>query len=466
MKNLRLSIGVLLWICSSQAIAQSRINLEMYLVPQRHHQSLLDDPSPSLDFATRTGLNLGLGLSYNINKDWQMVLQSWHVSSPFSSTQHPEHSGSSFLSGPQRLNWGFQYSNFSLGLRKSWEMAGHALYVQPSLGINRSRSFGIEPRDNSGDSPRLGLTTRVVPAASLEVGMKFNTPNNNYFLVGLRHHQGFGRLQEPWLTFGADAPRPIVQRRGTYTGLVFGYGISFRTREKVEKEEWKIIKKEQKNEKREAAWGDGTYIMLTTLQRFQPDFVESNAYRMTRLRPASHILFGYTSGQWSFETGYSNWMSQTKVESQNFGWVSLNDPRTRAIPLRARYHLDIGQNNRLRVGVSAATFVTLNTVRLDETQRGAVIVNEERVPALRSIPTDQNSGGKLFYQAGAFFEIPFFNSSLLSFNFSQNFGSPEIGQVNVQEIFNQQQVESVKSGTLNGFNLEIGLKLPISTLTK
>lgn len=465
MDKLLLSMILLLLTCSINAIAQSRINLEMYFLPQQHHQSLLNDPSPSYDFATRTGLNLGLGLSYNINSDWQLVLQSWHASSPFWFTRHPEHFSSTNLSEPQRINWGFTYSNFSLGLRRTWEMGEHAFYVQPSLGINRSRSFGFDHQDSLVNFPRANLMTQVVPSASIEVGMKFSTPSNNYFLVGLRHHQGFGMLQS-WFTYSMEPPVPQVQRRGTYTGLVLGYGIDFRSRKNVNREDWRITKKERKAEKRVAAWGDGTYVIFGTLLRSQSDFVESNAAGMNRFRPASHFLFGYTSGQWSFETGYSSWMSQTKVESQNFGWVSLNDPRTRAIPLRARYHLDVGPNNRLRVGLSAATFVTLNTVRMNVTQRGAVMVNDERVPALRSVPTDQNSGGKLFYQAGAFVDIPFFNSSLLSFNFSQNFGSPEIGQVNVQEIVNQQQVESVKSGTLDGFNFEVGLKLPISTLTK
>ncbi len=455
-------MSMLLWMCSFQANAQSRINLEMYLVPQQHHQSLFNDPSPSMDFATRTGLNLGLGLSYNINRDLQLVLQSWHASSPFRFTQHAENSGSTFLSGPQRNNSGFSYSNFSLGLRKTWGMGEHALYVQPALGINRSRSFGFENQDTSVSFPRVNLTTQVVPSASVEVGMKFNAPNNNYFIVGLRHHQGFGLMQS-WFTFGVEELWPQVQRRGSYTGLVLGYGIDFRTRKG---EDWRVTKKERKTEKRVAAWGDGTYVMFTTLQRSQPDFVQSNASGMNRSKPASQILFGYTSGQWSFETGYSSWRSQTKTESENFGLISLNDPMTRAIPLRARYHLDIGENNRLRLGVSAATFMTLNTVRMNVTQRGAFILNDERVPILLSVPATQSSGGKLFYQAGAFMDIPFFNSSILSFNFSQNFGSPEIGVVNVQEIVNRERVDYMKSGNLNGFNIEVGLKLPISTLVR
>lgn len=453
-------MSMLLWMCSFQANAQSRINLEMYLVPQQHHQSLLNNPSPSMDFVTRTGLNLGLGLSYNINRDWQLVLQSWHVSSPFRFTQHPEHSGFAFIPGPQRINWGFSYSNFSLGLRRTWEMGENDLYAQPSIGVNLSREYGFNVQDSVLN---FGFTTNVVPSASLEIGMKFNTPGNNYFLVGLRHHQGFGRLDGSIFSWTGVSPQPQVQRMGSYTGLVLGYGIDFRTRKG---EDWRVTKMERKTEKRVAAWGDGTYVMFTTLQRFQPDFVQSNASGMNRLRPASQILFGYTSGQWSFETGYSSWMSQTKVNSQNFGWVSLNDPRTRAIPLRARYHLDVGQNNRLRVGVSAATFVTLNTVRMDETHRGAIMLNDERVPVLKSAPTDQNSGGRLFYQGGAFIDIPFFNSSILSFNFSQNFGSPEVGVVNVQEIVNRERVDYMKSGNLNGFNIEIGLKLPISTLVR
>lgn len=460
MKKLLCSLSLLIWVCSFEAYAQSRINLEMYLAPQRHHQSLLNDPSPSFDFATRTGLNLGLGLSYNMNKDWQLVLQSWHVSSPFRFTQHPEHSGSAFIPGPQRINLGFSYSNFSLGLRRTWEMGENDLYAQSSIGVNLSRGYGFDVQDSVLN---FGFLTYVAPSASLEIGIKFNTPGNNYFLVGLRHHQGFGRLDGSTLSWTGVSPQPVIQRRGTYTGLVLGYGIDFRTRKG---EDWRVTKKERKTEKRVAAWGDGIYVMFTTLQRFQPDFVQSNASGTTRLRPASQILFGYTSGQWSFETGYSSWRSQTTTESENFGLISLSDPMTRTIPLRARYHLDVGQNNRLRLGLSAATFVTLNTVRMNVTHRGAIMLNDERVPVLKSAPADQNSGGKLFYQAGAFIDIPFFNSSLLSFNFSQNFGSPEIGSVNVQEIVNRERVDYMKSGNLNGFNIEVGLKLPLSTLMR
>jgi hypothetical protein len=460
MKKLLYSISLLMWMYSFDLHAQSRINLELYTVPNQGYQSLLNDQSPSLEFATPLGLNWGLGLSYHINKDWQLVLQSWAASLPFRYTLNPENSGSTFLYVPQRNNAGFAFGNYSLGLRKTWALGENDLYVQPSFGINLSREYGINNRDSVLN---FGYTTYVVPSASIEVGMKFNTPGNNYFILGLRHHQGFGMMQESWLNFGGGAPWPVVQRRGSYTGLVLGYGIDFRTRKK---EDWRVIKKERKSEKRVAAWGDGSYVMLTSLLRSQPDFDKNDIPGITRFRPASHFLFGYTKGQWSFETGYSSWMSQTKTESENFGWISLNDPMTRAIPLRARYHWNIGENNRLRFGVSAATFVTLNTVRMNVTQRGALILNDERVPILISVPANQNTGRKLFYQAGVFMDIPFFNSSILSFNFSQNFGSPEVGIVNVQEIVNGQRIDYMKSGNLNGFNIEVGFKMPISTLIK
>jgi hypothetical protein len=463
MKKLLFSISMLLWISSFDAIAQSRINLELYTVPNQGYQNFLNDPSPSMEFATPIGLNFGLGLSYNIHKDWQLVLQSWAASLPFRYTLNPENSGSTFLYVPQRYNAGFAFGNYSLGLRKSWELGENELYVQPSFGINLSREQGIKIQDSVLN---FKSTTYVVPSVSIEVGMKFNTPGNNYFLLGLRHHQGLGMLDGSNFNWMQVNPLPVVQRRGSYTGLVLGYGIDFRRRGNEKKEEWKILKKERKSEKRIAAWGDGSYVMLTSLLRSQPDFDKNDIPGITRFRPATNFLFGYTTGQWSFETGYSSWMSQTKTESVNYGWISLGDPMTRAIPLRARYYLDIGEKNRLRFGVSAATFVTLNTVRMNVTQRGAFILNDERVPVLLSIPTTQSSGGKLFYQAGAFMDIPFFNSSILSFNFSQNFGSPEIGFVNVQEIVNGQRVDYVKSGNLNGFNMELGFKMPISTLVR
>lgn len=456
-------MSMLFWMCSFHANAQSKINFELYTVPNQGYQNFLNDPSPSMEFATPIGLNFGLGLSYNINKNWQLVLQSWAASLPFRYTLHPENSGSSFLYVPQRNNAGFAFGNYSLGLRKTWEVGENELYVQPSFGINLSREHGIKIQDSV---LTFKSTTYVVPSVSIEVGMKFNTPGNNYFLLGLRHHQGLGMLDNLNFNWMQVTPQPAVQRRGSYTGLVLGYGIDFRTRANVEKEDWRFIKKERKAEKRVAAWGDGSYVMLTSLLRSQPDFEKNDIAGITRFRPATHFLFGYTTGQWSFETGYSSWMSQTKAESVNYGFISLNDPMTRAIPLRARYHLDIGEKNRLRLGVSAATFMTLNTVRMNVTQRGAFILNDERVPVLLSIPATQSSGGKLFYQAGAFMDIPFFNSSILSFNFSQNFGSPDIGFVNVQEIVNGQRVDDKKSGNLNGFNIELGFKMPISTLVR
>jgi len=103
---------------------------------------------------------------------------------------------------------------------------------------------------------------------------------------------------------------------------------------------------------------------------------------------------------------------------------------------------------------------------MNVTQRGTFILNDERVPILISVPANKNTGGKLFYQAGVFMDIPFFNSSILSFNFSQNFGSPEVGIVNVQEIVNGQRIDYMKSGNLNGFNIELGFKMPISTLVR
>ncbi|MCL6260303.1 hypothetical protein M3O96_14470 [Aquiflexum sp. TKW24L] len=463
MKKLLLSMSLLLWMCPFHANAQSRINLELYTVPNQGYQNFLNDPLPSMDFTTPIGVNFGLGLSYNINKNWQFVLQSWAASSPFGYTLNPENSGSSFLYVPQRNNAGFAFRNYSLGFRKTWEVGENEFYVQPSLGINLSRDYGIKIQDSVLN---FKYTTYVVPSGSLEVGMKFNTPGNNYFLLGLRHHQGFGMLNESNLNWIEETSHPVVQRRGTYTGLVLGYGIDFRRRGHEKKEDWRVIKKERKSEKRMAAWGDGSYVMLTSLLRSQPDFEKNDIPGITRFRPATSFLFGYTSGQWSFETGYSSWMSQTKTETENFGLISLSDPMTRAIPLRARYHWDIGEKNRLRFGVSAATFVTLNTIRTYVTQRGALVLDDERVPVLLSTPSTQRSGGKLFFQAGAFMDIPLFNSSILSFNFSQNFGSPEVGFVNVQEIVNGQRIDYSESGNLNGFNLELGFKIPISTLMR
>ena len=129
MKKLLLSMSMLLWMCSLGAIAQSRINLELYTLPNHGYQNLINDPSPSMEFATPIGVNFGLGLSYNIKKNWQLVLQSWAASLPFRYTLNPENSGSTFLYVPQSNNAGFAFGNYSLGLRKTWEVGENELYV-------------------------------------------------------------------------------------------------------------------------------------------------------------------------------------------------------------------------------------------------------------------------------------------------------------------------------------------------
>lgn len=70
-------------------------------------------------------------------------------------------------------------------------------------------------------------------------------------------HQVFGMLNETNFNRIEKTPHPVVRRRGSYTGPVLGYGIDFRTRANVKKQDRKAIKKERKSGKRIAARGDG-----------------------------------------------------------------------------------------------------------------------------------------------------------------------------------------------------------------
>ncbi len=453
-------------MCSSHSYAQSRIKLELTTGPHQGYQKFLHDPSPSMDLTTPIGSHFGIGLLYRIREDWQMALHSQSFGLPFRYTLHPETSRHTLYPHSRRLSFNYSFRNVGLGVRKTWERGDQAFYFQPSLGINLSREFVRNIQDSILLNPAFVHRTNVVPTATLEVGMKFYTQSQNYFTVGLRHQQGFGMLNEFLVAVVDDAPNPLVQRGGSYTGLVLGYGIDFRSRSKRDKEEWKTIKKERKSEKRRAAWGDGAYVMLPISWRFQPGYERDATRPSSRIRSASHFLAGYTTGPWSFETGISSWMSNTSIDSENYGPISLSNPRNRAIPLRARYHLDIGDKNRLRIGASAAAFFTLNSSMANVYERGRFMLDGEQVPFFLAYPSSEASWGKLLYQAGVFVDIPFFNSSMISFNFNQNFGSPDIGLMTVEEIVDGNRINYTAGGTLNGFNIELGLKIPFSTWTK
>ena len=149
-----------------------------------------------------------------------------------------------------------------------------------------------------------------------------------------------------------------------------------------------------------------------------------------------------------------------------FNVQTNNNYSVGAIPVRFRYHKDLGDRNRIRLGTSLAAIYTLETKGLNmfEIRGGGNTGNS--LYSLTYTPVDQDSQGQVFFNAGVFAEIPIFNSSMMTFNFSRNFGSPDVGKVNVSGEIEGRPVNFDASGTLDGWVMEVGYKLPLNVLFK
>lgn len=465
-KTLAYFVVIFLITPISNVLSQSRFQLELGTGPLYSYQSLLNDPNPSMDFSTPIGMHFGLGFLYRIQKDWQIVLQSEFSTTPYRYTIHPEYFAQNQPEADRRVGGYGSLGHYRVGARKAWEREGYAWYIQPTIGLNLARVAAYNFQNSGLGTPPIIYWTNVVGSASLEAGVKFYTKSKNYFQIGLRHQMGFGEVRSQSL-IGADLnPQPAIVTNGSYTGLVLGYGIDFRGRQKESKEENRQIRIERKSEKRDFAWGNGAYVAVTGLLRFSPRYERQPNLEFSHITGGNEFLAGYTFGSWSLESGFGRWNAYTRSSSPNFDKENLAEHNTRVIPVRVRYHYDFGTKQRLRVGASVSTNFILNTVGLAPRELVRFEMEGTNMSSLAAVPAEQDSRGKVFFQAGVFAEVPVFNSSMLTLNLSRNFGSPEIGKMDVTEMFQGQETKYQEFGSLDGYVMQVGFKLPIVTLFK
>ncbi|MGY6520391.1 MAG: hypothetical protein ACXIUD_01590 [Mongoliitalea sp.] len=465
MINHRIFIVLVLFSIFSQVNAQSGLKLELYTGPQYGYQQLVNDSRPSVEFQPKLANHLGLGLLYTIKPDWQLAIQSEFTGLAYGYTFYPNFPS---VEDSRRLTArGGQLWNHRLGLRKTWEKGDHAFFVQPMLGITMARFIDYSEYDTLASFNFLATRTTISANIGLELGMKFYTKNKNYYIVGLRHQQGFSDLYPTNFNWFNNAPVSTIQRRGSYTGLVLGYGIDFKGKTKEEKELWKLGKEERKINKRNLAWGDGSYVMISGLLRFRPKSEREQNLEFSHISGGNEFLAGYTKGSWSLESGYSRLRAYTNVVLiEGINNHTPTDYRMDVIPVRVRYHLDIGARQRLRVGASAATMVILGSQGPYWRSFAFAGRGEEVIYNLASEPVEQQVSGKVFFNSGLFAEVPIFNSSMLTFNFSRNFNSPKVGKVRLVGEVNSEAFDQTFSGSLNGWVLEMGYKLPLNTIFK
>jgi len=132
--------------------------------------------------------------------------------------------------------------------------------------------------------------------------------------------------------------------------------------------------------------------------------------------------------------------------------------------LTLKYDFLIGDKSRLRVGPTFSAYYII-AGNMEYSRSGGFGGGGIDYRLNYSIG-DLDINGKIFFNAGVYAELSIFNSSLINFKISQNFGSPKVGVLDITGEANGNPVSFESAGTLNGFMLEMGYKLPLNLLLK
>jgi len=175
------------------------------------------------------------------------------------------------------------------------------------------------------------------------------------------------------------------------------------------------------------------------------------------------IGLGYKFKDFSIESGYSSFWISTPIFTAATGVITtFNTSNVNAIPLTFKYDFEIGDKNRLRVGPTFSAYYITGTG--DQFRSEGAFSGSDYFLNYKKADTDLS--GKIFFNAGVYAELPIFNSSLINFKISQNFGSPQVGVIDLKGDINGTPVDFESSGSLNGVMLELGYKLPLNLIFK
>lgn len=448
-------LGVGLFFCAYglDLHAQSRLKIELCGGPQLMYQRSTDQIRNPANY------HLGINWLYGIKDDFQLVLQAESARANFNYNRYPNFPNSS---PAIKAFYYDSFGNFRIGLRNSWEKGNKAFFIQPNVGITINNYFDFS--SVASTSPFVASKeSKNVGNLGLEAGMKFYTSRKNYITLGIRHQSGLNALNSAEVSWGIPQQNQIlVERSGTYTGLFVGYGIDFKGRTDEEKSAVKLEKIDQKTVRREMAWGDGVYLSISGSIRFRPRDERVPNLEFSHITSGYQYLLGYTRGRFSLESGYSRQLANNHLNILGEVVKTQQGYSVGAIPVRVRYHKVIGGKNRLKLGSSIAGMVTLDTHNLSQIGQERRDGNGLPVYQLNSIPLEQTSGGKVFFNAGLFGELPVFNTGMITFDLSRNFGSPAVGRENITGSISGAPVNQILTGTLDGWLLEVGYKIPIS----
>lgn len=447
----------LLLAVNYQVLAQGKFNLEFYGGPQRSYNKVNFNPAqPEFEVTKPWNYNLGINFLTRLRPNLQLAVQAEYSRNNQKAIQYPNFPA---LNGSyERTFLEESFGNYSVGLRYNWDFEKLSLFVQPSFGVTLNNYF--EPSSTPGLFT-FESATQVNPNLRLETGIKYYTQRKNYFVVGLRHQQGLQNLNT--VSFGTpeNSNQLEINRKASYSSLFFGYGIDLSNWSKSKRMAYRDETRPSKESKRDLAWSNGAYLIGSGFLRFRPKSEREDNLEFSHITSGTLFGAGYRWKSLSIESGYAtfgyaNSISIPGAESNRV----VNSFQLNAIPLTFKYDFLIGEKKRLRVGPSLSTYFITNSSNKISNQGGFGGPNYN----LSFTSQNTNLNGKVFFNAGIYAELPIFNSSLINFKVSQNFGSLKIGTLDLSGEVNGEPVNFESSGTLNGFMLEMGYKLPLNLI--
>ncbi|WP_114750411.1 hypothetical protein [Pleomorphovibrio marinus] len=232
-KNTLIFLLILLFSVNS-IYGQDRLNIEIYGGPTFTYMSFENQPSdlssPHQPYQKLT-LHGGVNFLPRISPNWQLSIQA----EMFARSIAIENAQGTAGEGMQHVGPAFyELPTFALGARYTNDFKSWGFFFQPSVGISL---LPIEMRDpnplpesvfpyfeRTSSSPNpIGLGLRA------ELGAKRYFPSRNYFVMGIRHHQGLMETDE-YSQVSTIPGEPMVEVMGnslsSYTGIFIGFGFN------------------------------------------------------------------------------------------------------------------------------------------------------------------------------------------------------------------------------------------------
>jgi hypothetical protein len=172
------------------------------------------------------GANAGLSLLFPISEKWDLYSEfGFYRNGMRNEIKNPTNEFYLFRSiVPPAYT-----PSFSIGGRYNFTIKKQDFYVQPGLTLSTSTSLGaMNGFEGSGESS-LQQINRIGTAIRVDVGKKFMTKKENYFLVGLRYQQGITGLNNytnPLMSNSVQIGEVTQVTKGSYFGIFVGYGLN------------------------------------------------------------------------------------------------------------------------------------------------------------------------------------------------------------------------------------------------